>query len=50
MDAAAATPYDELRRAHVADHRGLFDRVALDLGGVAYTISSSSRNAPTISL
>ncbi|QYC43248.1 hypothetical protein Nocox_28295 [Nonomuraea coxensis DSM 45129] len=34
VDAAAATPYDELRRAHVADHRELFDRVALDLGGV----------------
>ncbi|MGW5158054.1 glycoside hydrolase family 95 protein, partial [Nonomuraea wenchangensis] len=32
VDAAAATPYDELRRAHVADHRELFDRVALDLG------------------
>ncbi|MGW2144380.1 glycosyl hydrolase family 95 catalytic domain-containing protein [Nonomuraea bangladeshensis] len=35
VDAAAATPYDELRRAHVADHRELFDRVALDLGGAA---------------
>ncbi|QPV61606.1 glycoside hydrolase family 95 protein [Halosimplex litoreum] len=25
-------PYDDLRRAHVADHRSLFDRVELNLG------------------
>jgi len=25
-------PYDDLREAHVADHRALFDRVELDLG------------------
>ncbi|MEV4219026.1 glycoside hydrolase family 95 protein [Nonomuraea sp. NPDC049725] len=27
-----APPWEELRRAHVADHRELFDRVRLDLG------------------
>ncbi|WP_345568624.1 glycosyl hydrolase family 95 catalytic domain-containing protein [Nonomuraea rosea] len=33
VDAAAAQGYDELRKAHVADYRRLFGRVALDLGG-----------------
>ncbi|MFC5821029.1 glycosyl hydrolase family 95 catalytic domain-containing protein [Nonomuraea harbinensis] len=33
VDAAAAMPYADLRAAHVADHRALFDRVSLDLGG-----------------
>jgi alpha-L-fucosidase 2 len=33
VDAAARTGYLDLREAHVADHRGLFDRVRLDLGG-----------------
>ncbi|MFB4270582.1 glycoside hydrolase N-terminal domain-containing protein [Nonomuraea sp. GTA35] len=32
VDAAAAQSYDDLRRAHVADYRKLFDRVRLDLG------------------
>ena len=32
VDAAAATAYADLRAAHVADHRGLFDRYSLDLG------------------
>ncbi|QFY07651.1 hypothetical protein GBF35_14000 [Nonomuraea phyllanthi] len=32
VDAAAARSYDELRAAHVADYRELFDRVKLDLG------------------
>ncbi|MET7462224.1 glycoside hydrolase family 95 protein [Nonomuraea sp. NPDC005501] len=32
VDAAAARSYDELRAAHVADYRELFDRVRLDLG------------------
>jgi alpha-L-fucosidase 2 len=31
--AAQATPYPELRAAHVADHQRLFRRAALDLGG-----------------
>ncbi|MEW9549038.1 glycoside hydrolase N-terminal domain-containing protein [Nonomuraea sp. NPDC050783] len=35
VDAAAASSYDQLRRAHVADYRKLFDRVELDLGGRA---------------
>ncbi|MEV0829252.1 glycosyl hydrolase family 95 catalytic domain-containing protein [Nonomuraea rubra] len=38
VDAAAATSYDDLRRAHVADYRELFDRVKLDLGGTAPAI------------
>ncbi|MEU6724517.1 glycoside hydrolase N-terminal domain-containing protein [Nonomuraea wenchangensis] len=45
VDAAAATPYDELRRAHVADHRELFDRVALDLGGVAPAVPTDRLRA-----
>jgi alpha-L-fucosidase 2 len=32
VDAAAATSYQQLRAAHVADHRELFERFALDLG------------------
>ncbi|PZG02995.1 glycosyl hydrolase family 95 catalytic domain-containing protein [Micromonospora deserti] len=32
VDAAAAKSYDALRAAHVADHRQLFQRVALDVG------------------
>ena len=30
---AAATSYEDLRAAHIADHSALFDRVVLDLGG-----------------
>ncbi|MEU8362096.1 glycoside hydrolase N-terminal domain-containing protein [Nonomuraea sp. NPDC048882] len=33
VDAAASRSYDQLRRAHTADYRKLFDRVKLDLGG-----------------
>ncbi len=33
LAAAAAVPYDELRKAHVADYQRLFHRVSLDLGG-----------------
>lgn len=33
MDAASATSYADLERAHLADYRDLFDRVRLDLGG-----------------
>ncbi|WP_063810175.1 glycosyl hydrolase family 95 catalytic domain-containing protein [Kibdelosporangium phytohabitans] len=32
VDTAAAKPYAALRDAHVRDHRGLFDRLALDIG------------------
>ncbi|MGR6915642.1 glycosyl hydrolase family 95 catalytic domain-containing protein [[Actinomadura] parvosata] len=38
VDAAAAKSYDQLRKAHVADYRKLFDRVRLDLGGTAPAI------------
>ncbi|GAA2130340.1 glycoside hydrolase family 95 protein [Streptomyces synnematoformans] len=33
VDRAARAPYAKLLRRHVADHRRLFDRVALDVGG-----------------
>lgn len=32
LSAALAQPYETLRADHMADHRALFDRVALDLG------------------
>jgi alpha-L-fucosidase 2 len=32
MARGAGTSYEELKRAHVADHRALFDRVELDVG------------------
>jgi len=32
LDSAAAKPYAELKRDHVADYRALFDRVEIDLG------------------
>lgn len=32
VDTATAASYESVRRAHVDDHRGLFDRVALDIG------------------
>lgn len=35
LDHAAARPYPELRRRHVADYQALFKRVALDLGSTA---------------
>ncbi|MBR3503345.1 MAG: glycoside hydrolase family 95 protein [Clostridia bacterium] len=33
LDAAGAKDYDALKAAHIADHRALYDRVELDLGG-----------------
>ncbi|MBQ4354373.1 MAG: glycoside hydrolase N-terminal domain-containing protein, partial [Clostridia bacterium] len=33
LDAAAAKEYDALKEAHIADHKALYDRVTLDLGG-----------------
>jgi alpha-L-fucosidase 2 len=33
LSAAAAKSYEELRSAHIADHRSLFERVEIDLGG-----------------
>ncbi|MEK8142004.1 glycoside hydrolase N-terminal domain-containing protein [Streptomyces sp. M10(2022)] len=32
VDAAAGQPYEQLRDAHIRDHRALFDRVGLDIG------------------
>lgn len=32
LQAAATKPYDQLKAAHVADHRALFDRVKINLG------------------
>lgn len=32
LEAAAAKPFDAIKRAHIAEHRRLFRRVALDLG------------------
>ncbi|MEV4551692.1 glycosyl hydrolase family 95 catalytic domain-containing protein [Nonomuraea wenchangensis] len=40
VDAAAAKSYDQLKAAHVADYRRLFDRVKLDLGGSTPAIST----------
>ena len=33
LEAAAQRSYEELRERHVQDHRALYDRVSLDLGG-----------------
>lgn len=41
MNAAAAKTYEQLRTAHLADYRSLFDRVALDLGGQAISIPTN---------
>ena len=43
---AAAKPYNELRKAHVADYQKLFGRVSLDLGGhEARTLPTNQRLA-----
>jgi alpha-L-fucosidase 2 len=42
LSAAGEKSYEELRDAHIADHRALFDRVALDLGP-----SAAERDLPT---
>ena len=33
LDTRARQPYDAMRKEHIADHRMLYDRVSLDLGG-----------------
>ena len=33
LDTCARQPYDAMRAGHIADHRMLYDRVSLDLGG-----------------
>lgn len=35
LDALRTVGYDDLRAAHIADHRSLYDRVSLDLGETA---------------
>ena len=46
LAAAAAKPYDELRKAHVADYQKIFHRVSLDLGGqAARTLPTDQRLA-----
>ena len=44
LAAAAATPYDQLRREHVADHQRLFRRVGLSLWNQASAWSSERQN------
>ncbi|MDB5058338.1 MAG: Alpha-L-fucosidase, partial [Chloroflexi bacterium] len=41
MDSAAAYSYDELRRAHLAEYQGLFERVSISIG------SGLTPNEPT---
>jgi alpha-L-fucosidase 2 len=43
VDRAAASPYDELRRRHVADFQSLFSRVQLQLGETASTETTDRR-------
>ncbi len=43
VDAAAATPWDQLRERHVADHRRFFDRLSLRLGHT----DAARRDLPT---
>ena len=43
VDRAAASPYDELRRRHVADFQSLFSRVQLQLGDTASTETTDRR-------
>ncbi|HEX2340644.1 MAG TPA: glycoside hydrolase family 95 protein [Vicinamibacterales bacterium] len=45
---AAATPYDQLRREHVADHQRLFRRLSLTLRHQASALSSENQNIEKI--
>ncbi len=45
LDKALAGDFDEQRRAHTADHRRLFDRVALDLGPATSGVPTDVRLA-----
>lgn len=40
IEAASEKSYDELKAAHVADYKELFDRVVLDLGGEIPTVTT----------
>ena len=46
LEAAAETPFPALFAAHVADHRKLFDRVALRLGTTAACLETGPRPPP----
>jgi alpha-L-fucosidase 2 len=41
--AASSSSYEELRDAHIADHRSLFDRVTLDLGSSGSVEATTDR-------
>lgn len=43
LDEATAKPYGQLRSIHVTDHRELFQRVELDLGGTETTMPTDER-------
>ncbi len=45
LEAAAAKPYEQLRSTHVTDHRALFRRVELDLGGTETRLPTDERLA-----
>ncbi|GIH26587.1 hypothetical protein Aph01nite_48970 [Acrocarpospora phusangensis] len=45
VDGAAAKTYDQLKAAHVADYKKLFDRVKLDLGGTTPTVPTNQLRA-----
>ncbi len=47
LAAAAATPYDQLRGEHVADHQRLFRRVGLRLGPAGSTNGNTAVTRPT---
>lgn len=42
--AAASKGYDELRREHIADYQGLFNRLSLDLGGSSNRTTNALRS------
>lgn len=41
LNAAYAKSFNQLRAAHLADYKELFDRVSLDLGGVATNLPTN---------
>jgi len=45
LDRATGKSFDELKRAHVADYRHLFDRVELSLGGLPSELTTDRRLA-----
>ncbi len=47
LAAAAATPYEQLRQEHVADHQRFFRRVGLRLGSADSTNGNTAATVPT---